>query len=129
MRTLYLLILAAAVTACASEAPQKAATATPPAAPVKVAAQAPAAAPASAANPAAAPAANGGFIAPAGYQKKTRGSATVYCKSDTPVGTRFPKEYCYTQGELEQMDASRGNIKQEVERARRTCTGGGCGGG
>ena len=74
-------------------------------------------------------AASEGYIAPAGYQKKVRGTKTVYCKSDTPVGTRFSKEYCYTQQDLERMEASRSNTAQEVDRARRTCTGGGCGGG
>jgi invasion protein IalB len=74
-------------------------------------------------------AASGEFVAPAGYQKKHRGDTTVYCKRETPIGTRFAKEYCYTQADLERMEASKVNLKQEVERTRRTCTGGGCGGG
>ena len=69
------------------------------------------------------------FVPPAGYQRRKRGATTVYCRSDTPVGTRFAKEYCYTQADLERTEANRTNIRQEVDRARRTCTGGGCGGG
>jgi hypothetical protein len=69
------------------------------------------------------------FLPPPGYQKKTRGTKTLYCRSDTPVGTRFATEYCYTQSDLERMDASRTSIRQEVDRARRTCVGTGCGGG
>jgi len=72
--------------------------------------------------------AGGEYSPPPGYQKKTRGSTTVYCRSDTPVGTRFATQYCYTEAELERMEASRANIRQEVDRARRTCTGAGCGG-
>lgn len=136
MRKLYLLIVAAALAACASEPSQQAAPAStsispaPAAEPAAVAAPAPVAAsvPVTTAS-AEAPATSGGFNAPAGYQKKTRGTKTVYCKSDTPVGTRFSKEYCYSQQDLERIEASRTNTMQEVERARRTCTGGGCGGG
>jgi hypothetical protein len=69
------------------------------------------------------------FVPPAGYQRKKRGATTVYCRSDTPVGTRFAKEYCYTQADLERLEANRTNVRQDVDRARRTCTGGGCGGG
>lgn len=136
-----LIVVVVAVTACASEPSREAAQVSPPAVPAPVSAPATAnvPAPVSAPEPASVPAtgaatsatsgAAGGFVAPAGYQKKTRGSKTLYCKSDTPVGTRFAKEYCYTQADLERMDASRTNTVQEIDRARRTCTGGGCGGG
>jgi hypothetical protein len=136
MRKLFpLIIVAAAVTACASEPSRDAAQVSPPAvpapvsAPARVSAAEPTGMPASDAAPAAASATTEGYVAPAGYQKKTRGTKTVYCKSDTPVGTRFAKEYCYTQADLERMEASRTNTRQEIDRARRTCTGGGCGGG
>jgi hypothetical protein len=130
MRKLYPLLVAVAMTACASDPASKAAPASQPAAPTPVAASAPAA-PAAPEQTVAAESAteSGVYIAPAGYQKKVRGSKTLYCKSDTPVGTRFAKEYCYTQQDLERMEASRSNSVQDVERARRTCTGGGCGGG
>jgi hypothetical protein len=130
MRKLYLLIVAAAVTACASDPASKATPAVQPVAPTQVVAPAPSApaVPEQAASTEAATE-SGVYIAPAGYQRKVRGTKTVYCKSDTPVGTRFAKEYCYTQQDLERMEASRANTQQDLERARRTCTGGGCGGG
>jgi hypothetical protein len=85
------------------------------------------AAPAAAADAAAA--ASRDFTAPAGYRKKTFGDKTRYCRSDTPVGTRFAKEYCYSQADLERMEANKRTLQQEVERNRRTCAGGGCAGG
>jgi hypothetical protein len=130
MRFTYVLIAAAALAGCASE-PARQAPESPKApaaaAPVSPAAKTTAAQPV-AKSDAAAPASKE-FQPPAGYQKKTRGTTTVYCRSDTPVGTRFPTEYCYTQSDLERMEASRGSIRQEVDRARRTCSGAGCGGG
>ena len=130
MRFTYALIVAAALAGCASE-PTKQVSASPQApaaaAPVSSAAKTTSAQPVANAD-SAAPAGEE-FQPPAGYRKKTRGTTTVYCRSDTPVGTRFPTEYCYTQSDLERMEASRGSIRQEVDRARRTCTGAGCGGG
>jgi hypothetical protein len=130
MRFTYVLIAAATLAGCASE-PTKQVAESPKAptaaAPVSPAAKTTATQPV-AKSDAAAPASKE-FQAPAGYQKKTKGTTTVYCRSDTPVGTRFPTEYCYTQSDLERMEASRSNIRQEVDRARRTCTGAGCGGG
>ena len=130
MRFTYVLIAAAALAGCASE-PSKQVSESPKApaaaAPVSPAAKSTATQPVAKADAAAS--ASNEFQPPAGYQKKTKGTTTVYCRSDTPVGTRFPTEYCYTQGDLERMEASRSNIRQEVVRARRTCTGAGCGGG
>ena len=130
MRFTYVLIAAATLAGCASE-PTKQVSESPKApvaaAPVSPTAKTTATQPV-AKSDAAAPASKE-FQAPAGYQKKTKGTTTVYCRSDTPVGTRFPTEYCYTQSDLERMEASRGSIRQEVDRARRTCTGTGCGGG
>jgi hypothetical protein len=129
MRLNYVLITAIALAGCASEPAKQAAE--PRSAPAAPAARP--VAPAVAKDPVAKvdPEASDdqGFVAPAGYQKKTKGSTTVYCRSDTPVGTRFATQYCYTQAELKRMEESRANVRQEVDRARRTCTGSGCGGG
>jgi hypothetical protein len=130
MRIALALIAVATVAACASGPVQQASSPNPSqavSAPVKAAAPVAATAAPSAAEPIAAT--DGEFSAPAGYQKRNRGGTTVYCKSETPIGTRFANEYCYTQADLERMEASRVNLKQEVDRTRRTCTGGGCGGG
>jgi hypothetical protein len=120
MRMIPILIAVAMLAGCASDAATKLA----PAASATV--SAPANAPAGAI---AAKGGSGEFVPPAGYKARRRGDATVYCKVETPVGTRFGTEYCYTQSDLERMEASRVNIRSEVERTRRTCTGGGCGGG
>ena len=128
MRFACLVIWSTALIGCASGPATKV-----PDPPASVAAVAPEAAAATTARAAekADPeaAASTEFVPPAGYQRRKRGATTVYCRSDTPVGTRFAKEYCYTQADLERMEANRANVRQEVDRARRTCTGGGCGGG
>jgi hypothetical protein len=129
MRFTYVLIVVTTLGGCASEpakqvsSPPSAAAGAPAAPVVTTAAQKPT----EKADPKAS--ASGEYFPPAGYQKKTKGSTTVYCRSDTPVGTRFATEYCYTQTELERMEASRSSIRQDVDRARRTCVGAGCGGG
>jgi hypothetical protein len=131
MRKFFPFIVAVAVAACASEPAQKSAPASPPpVAPPAPSAPVAASTPAAPTAPAAATAKAGveGFNTPAGYTKKTRGSTTVYCKTETPVGTRFGKEYCYSQQDLERMESNRANAVEQVERARRTCTGG-CSGG
>jgi hypothetical protein len=124
MRMIPILMAAAMLTGCASDPTTKPEPVAAPGAsmPATISAPAPAAATADKAS-------SGQFVAPAGYKVKKRGDATVYCKVETPVGTRFGTEYCYTQSDLERMEASRVNVRQEVERTRRTCTGGGCGGG
>jgi type IV pilus biogenesis protein CpaD/CtpE len=130
MRFNYVLIVAVTLAGCASEPAKQVSDApkAPTAAAPVSSAVSPQATQPVAKTESAAPA-SGEFRAPAGYQKKTKGKSTVYCRSDTPVGTRFATEYCYTQAELERIESSRSGIRQEVDRARRTCTGGGCGGG
>jgi len=129
MRSTFVLIAVATLAGCASgpakQAPEPptAAAAVPVAPVVATAAQKPT----EKADPKAS--ASGEYFPPAGYQKKAKGSTTVYCRSDTPVGTRFATEYCYSQADLERMEATRANIRQDVDRARRTCVGAGCGGG
>ena len=129
MRFTYVLIAVTALAGCASEPAKQASAPSSPAAVAPVATVAATAAKDSAAKADPEASADGASQPPAGYQKKTRGSTTVYCRSDTPVGTRFANEYCYTQADLERMEANRDSIRQEVDRARRTCVGTGCGGG
>ena len=63
-----------------------------------------------------------------GYQVKVRRGTTYFCKSITPLGTRFATENCYNQDQLEMVlekqQAQRDALQQNV------CAGGGaCGGG
>jgi hypothetical protein len=70
------------------------------------------------------------FAAPPGYKEKTRGGTTVYCRSQTPIGTRFATEYCYTQADLQRMEKSKQGMQDDVSRATRVCgSGQSCSGG
>jgi hypothetical protein len=69
------------------------------------------------------------FRTPAGYKKKKKGDQTMYCKSHTPIGTRFPTEYCYTQNQLERIQKSQRGMQDDVAMRQRACTtGSACGG-
>jgi invasion protein IalB len=69
------------------------------------------------------------FRTPAGYKKKKKGDQTMYCKSQTPIGTRFPTEYCYTQNQLERIEKSKQGMQDDVAMRQRACTtGSACGG-
>jgi hypothetical protein len=72
-----------------------------------------------------------GFVPPAGFRKKKFRGKTVYCKSEAPLGTRFERRYCYTEEQLERIEANRQNVQREVNRARHGCVAAGnyCGGG
>jgi hypothetical protein len=71
------------------------------------------------------------FVPPAGYRKRAFRGRIVYCKSETPVGTRFTSQYCFTEEQLKRIEANRQNVQREVDRARRGCVAAGsyCGGG
>jgi invasion protein IalB len=69
------------------------------------------------------------FRTPAGYKKKKKGDKTMYCRSQTPIGTRFPTEYCYTQSQLERVQKSKQGMQDDVAMRQRMCTtGSACGG-
>ena len=69
------------------------------------------------------------FRTPAGYKKKKKGDQTMYCRSQTPIGTRFPTEYCYTQAQLERVLKSTQGMQDDVAMRQRMCTtGSACGG-
>jgi len=123
MRPIILMTMLAALTACATQ-PQEATTvSTSPASPAAAATAAPATAGDAAAS-------ETEFRAPAGYDTKTRGGKTVYCRSQTPVGTRFPTEYCFTQADLERMERNKRSMQDDVEQRTRMCSSGaGCSGG
>jgi invasion protein IalB len=70
------------------------------------------------------------FKAPAGYKKKTRGGETVYCRSETPVGTRFPTEYCFTRNDLQRIEKNKQSMQREMQLRTKMCTtGSACSGG
>jgi invasion protein IalB len=139
MRIIPLLIVLGSLPAVAAgtgpEAPDAPAPVAAPAAPVTEPA---AVSPAPAANAVAAPAAAAPVAAsaaeefrpPSGYKKKTRDGRQVYCRNETPVGTRFPTEYCFTQVDLERMEKNKRSIQMDHSTRTKMCsTGAGCGGG
>jgi hypothetical protein len=140
-RIIPLLILLGSLPAIAAEAgpeaPGAPAPAAVPAAPVAEPAATPQA-PAPAASAVAAPAAAASLAAPvaeefrppSGYKKKTRDGRQVYCRSETPVGTRFPTEYCFTQTDLERIEKNKRSIQMDHSTRTKMCSSGaGCGGG
>jgi hypothetical protein len=142
MRTLPLLIILAGLPAMAADpaqetpvapdeatvpasVPAPAASATPesPAAPAATPAPVAAAAPAEAAKAEE-------FKPPKDYKVKTRKGETVYCRSQTTVGTRFPTEFCFTQLDLERIEKNKRSMQQDVSMRTKMCTtGSACSGG
>ncbi len=61
------------------------------------------------------------FKVPAGYQAKSRGKKTVYCKKSMESGTRFSQEKCYSEEQLRAMDASREEESAKLEQTRKVC--------
>jgi len=135
MRFLPLLIVLAATPVIASEPaseahPAPAAAAVPASTPATATQPAKEAAAAAAAPAAAAATAEEPFKIPAGYKKKKRAGETVYCRSETPVGTRFPTEYCFTQNDLERIEKNKQSIQRDVQLRTKMCTtGSACSGG
>ena len=62
------------------------------------------------------------FKTPSGYKKKKRGDTTVYCRYETPIGTRFPTEYCFTRAQLERVEKSKQGMQDDVAMRQRMCT-------
>ena len=72
----------------------------------------------SAAKPAAKPKA---FTPPHGYKERLHAGQTVYCTKIVVLGSRFPKEDCRTQAELEYLETQKGSIRGDLERQRSVC--------
>jgi hypothetical protein len=66
------------------------------------------------------------FRPPSGYTKKTKGGKTYYCRRETPVGTRFATDYCYTQEQLQRITKAGQSIRDDVSRRTRACSGASC---
>ena len=62
------------------------------------------------------------FKTPSGYKKKKRGDTTVYCRYETPIGTRFQNEYCFTRAQLERVEKSKQGMQDDVAMRQRMCT-------
>ena len=128
MRTLCLIALAA-LAGCAAQPPagspskesvtlasaaQSASAATPAAAPVSAQA---------AASPVAATKASttGDYKPPAGYKKRVANGHTLYCAKMVVLGSRFPKEECLTQTELELLEMQKAGMRNDISRKQAIC--------
>ena len=60
---------------------------------------------------------------PPGFKVKKRGKFTLYCKAETPLGTRFESETCYDAQMRDYLAAQQEN-KRDIERVRNTCSPG-----
>lgn len=61
------------------------------------------------------------FKVPAGYQAKSRGKKTVYCKKSMESGTRFSQEKCYSEEQLRAMESSREEDSAKLDQTRKVC--------
>ena len=46
------------------------------------------------------------FKVPSGYKPRGKGAATVYCRKDVTLSSRFPTESCYTEAQLSERGAN-----------------------
>jgi hypothetical protein len=123
MRTLCL-IAVAALAGCASQPPAESpakesvtlASAAQPAS-----AAAPTAAPAPAQAVAATASTKGDYKPPAGYKKRVANGHTIYCTKIVVLGSRFPKEDCRSQSELEDMKMQNEAMRSEISRRQAVC--------
>ena len=122
MRTLCLIALAA-LAGCASQPPaespsKESVTLASAAQSAPVATPAPAAA-----SPVAATTAStaGDYKPPSGYKKRVANGQTIYCTKIVVLGSRFPKEDCRSQSELEDMEMMKEGMRSEMNRRQAIC--------
>lgn len=59
---------------------------------------------------------------PPGFKPKKRGKYTLYCKMDTPIGTRFKQETCFDADQIRDYLIALQENKANVDRIRATCS-------
>lgn len=68
-----------------------------------------------------------GAFPPPEFTAKKQGEATVYCRQEVRLGTRFPDWVCYKEEHLRKMLERQKSIQDSLMRGQRACTGR-CGG-
>jgi len=58
------------------------------------------------------------FKPPSGWSTRVKNGETVYCRSDSAVGSRIPVKYCLSQGDLQELLSRQKLSKEELERVR-----------
>lgn len=59
---------------------------------------------------------------PPGFKKIQRGKYTLYCKKETPIGTRFKTEKCLDEDGMRNYILALEETKGDVDRMRSTCS-------
>lgn len=59
---------------------------------------------------------------PPGFKVKRRGQFVMYCKTDTPIGTRFRQETCLDDAQMRDYLIWLQENKSEIDRIRATCS-------
>jgi hypothetical protein len=59
---------------------------------------------------------------PPGFKVKKRGKFTLFCKTDTPLGTRFKSETCYDEPNMRAYMLALQENKSDVDRIRSICS-------
>lgn len=59
---------------------------------------------------------------PPGFKPKKRGKYTLYCRTDTPIGTRFKHETCFDKDQIRDYLIALQENKSNVDRIRATCS-------
>jgi len=63
-----------------------------------------------------------------GFRTRTRKGETVFCRNETPTGSRLSVENCYSAIELDQMETAAASMKDSINKTRTPCTGQACNG-
>jgi hypothetical protein len=64
-----------------------------------------------------------------GYRARQRGGETVWCRTETPTGSRMPVENCYSAAQLDAIDADAETMKDSINSTRQRCSGASCSNG
>ena len=72
--------------------------------------------------PAAAGEAAAEFTPPPGYKRRVENGQVVYCAKIVVLGSRFPKDDCRTQPELEDLELRKAEQRGNFEQNRAVCT-------
>jgi hypothetical protein len=67
------------------------------------------------------------FRPPAGFKTRKKGGETLYCRTDTHLGSRFPAEQCFTQQQVKEMEIANQATRDNFSEHSRICAGGSCG--
>jgi hypothetical protein len=59
---------------------------------------------------------------PPGFKPRKRGKFTLYCKTDTAIGTRFKSETCLDADQIRDYLIAMQENKSDIDRIRATCS-------